>query len=112
MELFAKPKVTTLPDGSLRIDIQKVTRKYVDKRIRIITAFQKVGYDINPIVEVFQSANSEEEIFSVLVNRFGFTHEQAEGVANMTIEDLMHYKNENIFASELDWLTVLRRMVV
>lgn len=111
MKLFAQHNVETLPDGSVRITLQAVTPEYVERQMQTLLAFQKTHYDINPVMDIIQQAQSHEECMALLQRQLGISAEQAEGIVNMTIEDMMRYRNPDNFAHDLDWLSVLESMV-
>lgn len=48
---------------------------------------------------------------ATLQRQLGISAVQAEGIVNMTLEDMMRYRNSDNFARDLDWLTVLKSLV-
>lgn len=111
MKLFAQHNEEILADGSVRITMQAVTPEYVERQMQILLAFQKTHYDINPVLDIVQQVKSQEECMATLQRQLGISAVQAEGIVNMTLEDMMRYRNSDNFARDLDWLTVLKSLV-
>lgn len=89
MKLFAQHNEETLPDGSVRINMQAVTPKYVERQMRILQAFHKTHHDITPVVAIIQQAKTREVSKAALQRQRGICADQAEGIVSMMHEDMM-----------------------
>ena len=112
MKLYTKPDTVELPDGSLQINVSAITPKYIDKQIRILSAFGKIcDNDFEAMVADIRKSDSEEEAIVNICNHFRLTKEQGKGIVDMTFDDIMLYGSKEKSEAEIVWLKKLKKLL-
>ena len=112
MKLYAIPETIELPDGSLQINVSAITPKYIDKQIRILSAFGKICEDdFEALVNDIRMSASTEEAIANICNHFKLTKEQGKGLVDMRFNDIMLYGSKEKSEVEIAWLKKLKKLL-
>lgn len=104
MELYTKPIATTLEDGSVHIDIKRITPEYIEARLNELSIPAQINYDIPEYEGVIQCATSHQDAINRLKWRFGLVPAEAEFLLGLTVEEKKTYFiRENCEAEIARW---------
>ncbi|MCR5192422.1 MAG: hypothetical protein K6D59_03870 [Bacteroidales bacterium] len=104
MELYAKPTVTISEDGSVHIDMKRITPEYIEARLNELSIPAQMGYDIPEYEGVIQCATSHQDAINGLKWRFGLVPIEAEFLLGLTVEEKKTYFiRENCEAEIARW---------
>lgn len=95
MNLYTTPKMTTLEDGSIIINVQAITPEYIENHIKNIEAVEKI--DIKEVIRVIRGSNNLDEANNSLVSRFNITHQVADFILNMELSEVSEYVGNKVF---------------
>lgn len=113
MELYAKPIETTIKDGSIRIEIPRITLEYIDARLAELAIPKEFNYDYREYESVVQCASSHKNAVERLKWRFGFGPQEAEFLLGLTIEEKkVFFIQENCEAEIAKWEALKRVLAV
>ena len=104
MELYAKPIETSTKDGSIRIEIPRITLDYIDARLAELAIPAEFNYDVREYEALVQSASSHKDAVGRLKWRFGLGPQEAEFLLGLTIEEKkVFFIQENCEAEIAKW---------
>ena len=113
MELYAKPIETTAKDGSIRIEMPRITLEYIDARLAELAIPKEFNYDYREYESVVQHASSHEDAISRLKWRFGIYPQEAEFLLGLTTEEKRTYFiRENCEAEIARWEVLKKALTV
>ena len=111
MELYAKPIETTTKDGSVRIEIPRITLDYIDARLAELAISKDFNYDYREYESVVQYASSHQDAIDRLKWRFDLYPQEAEFLLGLTAEEKrIYFIRENCEAEIARW-EVLRKIL-
>ena len=104
MELYAKPIETKAKDGSMRIEMPRITLDYIDARLAELYIPTQINYDIPEYESVVLCASSHQDAINRLKWRFGLVPAEAEFLLGLTIEEKKtFFIHENCEAEIARW---------
>ena len=104
MELYAKPIETTTKDGSILIEMPKITLDYIDARLAELAIPKDFNYDYREYESVVQNASSHQDAISRLRWRFDIYPQEAEFLLGLTTEEKrIYFIRENCEAEIARW---------
>lgn len=104
MELYAKPIVTTLDDGTINIKVQPITPEYIDVRLAELAVFEQINYNIEEVVSAVQNTSSQKQASKRLRSTLGIGPAETNFLLDLTIEELAYYfQKENCKAEIKRW---------
>lgn len=107
MELYAKPIETMAKDGSIRIEMPRITLEYIDARLYELSIPAQINYDIPEYEGVIQCAISHQDAINRLKWRFGLVPAEAEFLLGLTVEEKKTYFiRENCEAEIARWISL------
>ena len=113
MELYAKPIGTTTKDGSIRIEMPRITLEYIDARLAELAIPKDFNYDYREYESIVQNASSHEDAVSRLRWRFDIYSQEAEFLLSLTIEEKRTYFiRENCEAEIARWEALRKVLAV
>ena len=87
MELYAKPIETKAKDGSIRIEMPRITLDYIDARLAELAIPKEFNYDYREYESVVQYASSHQDAIDRLKWRFDIYPQEAEFLLELTTEE-------------------------
>lgn len=113
MELYAKPIETTTKDGSIRIEMPRITLDYIDARLAELAIPKDFNYDYREYESVVQNASSHEDAVSRLRWRFDIYPQETEFLLSLTTEEKRTYFiRENCEAEIARWEALKKVLAV
>lgn len=113
MELYAKPIETKAKDGSIRIEMPRITLDYIDARLAELSIPKDFNYDYREYESVVQNASSHQDAISRLRWRFDIYPQEAEFLLGLTTEEKRTYFiRENCEAEIARWEALRKVLAV
>ena len=95
MNLFVEPKMKILEDGSVKINVQAITTKYIDNHIKILESIGNLNID--EVFKVIRNSNCSNEARKNLISQFNITTDVADFILEMELQQIDNYLNDEKF---------------
>ena len=113
MELYAKPIETMAKDGSIRIEMPRITLDYIDARLAELAIPKDFNYEYREYESVVQNASSHQDAIDRLKWRFDIYPQEAEFLLSLTTEEKRTYFiRENCEAEIARWEALRKVLAV
>ena len=89
MKLFATPQMTTLEDGSVKVEAQAITPEYIDDQINNYRAIG--GMNVDDVIMVIRQSKTSQEAKENLASSFQIEETVAEFILGMELAEVTEY---------------------
>lgn len=111
MKLFATPQMTTLEDGSVKVEAQAITPEYIDDQINNYRAIG--GMNVGDVIMVIRQSKTSQEAKENLASSFQIEETVAEFILGMELAEVTEYiGSQNKCNDEIVMLEEIRDVIL